>query len=151
MTFARRRQALAAVALAFLLGACTASPYPTTGGVAHGAGRPYQVDGVWYVPKQDPGYDAVGRASWYGEPYHGRRTASGQIFDMYAFTAAHTTLPFGTRVRVTNLKNGRTLIVVINDRGPFVRGRIIDVSRHVARRLGFERKGTAPVRVEVVG
>ncbi|MFB3053973.1 MAG: septal ring lytic transglycosylase RlpA family protein, partial [Alphaproteobacteria bacterium] len=106
MTFARRRQALAAMALALLLGACTTSPTPITGGVPHGAGRAYQVNGVWYVPKQDPGYDAVGRASWYGEPYHGRRTASGQIFDMYAFTAAHPTLPFGTRVRVTNLENG---------------------------------------------
>ncbi len=151
MTFARRRQALAAMALAFLLGARTTSPTPTPGGVPNGAGRAYQVNGVRYVPKQDPGYTAVGRASWYGEPYHGRRTASGQIFDMYAFTAAHTTLPFGTRVRVTNLENGRALIVVINDRGPFVRGRIIDVSRHVARQLGFEHRGTAPVRVEVVG
>ncbi len=151
MTFTRRRQAFAVVALAFLLGACTASPYPTTSGVPHGAGRPYQVDGVWYVPRHDPGYDAVGRASWYGEPYHGRRTASGQIFDMYTLTAAHPTLPFGTRVRVTNLENGRSLIVVINDRGPFVRRRIIDVSRRAARQLGFERKGTAPVRIEVVG
>ena len=70
---------------------------------------------------------------------------------MYAFTAAHPTLPFGTRVRVTNLENGRSLVVVINDRGPFVRGRIIDVSRRAARQLGFERKGTAPVRVEVAG
>ncbi len=138
------------MALAFLLGACTASPYPTTGGAPHGAGRPYQVDGVWYEPRQDHGSAAVGRASWYGEPDHGRRTASGQIFDMYAFTAAHPTLPFGTRVRITNLENGRSVIVVINDRGPFVRGRIIDVSRRAARLLGFERKGTAPVRVEVV-
>ena len=94
---------------------------------------------------------AAGRASGYGGPYHGRPTASGQIFDMYAFTAAHPTLPFGTRVRVTNLENGRSVVVVINDRGPFVRGRIIDVSRHAARQLGFERKGTAPVRVEVAG
>ncbi len=151
MSIARRRHALAAVALAFLLGACTASPQPTTGGVTHGAGRPYQVNGVWYVPRQDPGYAAVGRASWYGEPYHGRRTASGQIFDMYAFTAAHPTLPFGTRVRVTNLDNGRSVLVVINDRGPFVRARIIDVSRRAARSLGFERKGTVPVRVEIAG
>jgi rare lipoprotein A len=139
------------VALAFLLGACTASPYPPSGGVPHGAGRPYQVNGVWYVPRQDPGYAAVGRASWYGARYHGRRTASGQVFDMHAFTAAHPTLPFGTRVRVTNLENGRSVIVVINDRGPFVRGRIIDLSRRAARSLGFVRKGTASVRVEVAG
>ena len=103
------------------------------------------------MPRPDPGYSAVGRASWYGEPYHGRRTASGQIFDMYAFTAAHPTLPFGTRVRVTNLENGRSVVLVINDRGPFVRGRIIDVSRRAARSLGFERKGTVPVRVEIAG
>ncbi len=139
------------MALAFGLGACTASPHPPAHEVPHGAGRPYQVDGVWYVPRHDPGYAAVGRASWYGEPYHGRRTASGQIFDMYAFTAAHPPRPFGTRVRVTNLSNGRSVIVVINDRGPFVRRRIIDLSRRAARQLGFERKGTAPVRVEVVG
>jgi len=92
----------------------------------------------------------VGTASWYGPGFHGRRTSSGERFDMNAATAAHRTLPLGTRVRVTNLRNGRSAIVRINDRGPFVRGRIIDVSRGVARRLGFHRSGTVPVKIEVL-
>ena len=137
-----------AVAAALLLAACTAAP-PTD--VPNQVGKPYRVNGAWYVPRIDRNYDVVGRASWYGRPFHGRRTASGQIFNMNAFTAAHRTLPLGTRVRVTNLANGRSVVVIINDRGPFVKGRIIDVSRHAARRLGFQRKGTARVRVRVVG
>ncbi len=136
-----------AVAAALLLAACTAAP-PTH--VPYKLGKPYRASGVWYVPRANPNYDAVGVASWYGGRYHGRRTASGQIFNMHAFTAAHPTLPFGTRVRVTNLANGRSVVVTINDRAPFVKGRIIDVSRHVARRLGFQHRGTARVRVRVV-
>src|SRR5690606_37604870 len=91
-----------------------------------------------------------GIASWYGPKFHNRRTANGQLFDMNAITAAHRTLPLPSIVRVTNLENGRTLKVLVNDRGPFARGRIIDVSRRTAQLLGFEHKGTAPVRVEIV-
>lgn len=101
------------------------------------------------VPSPDRGQ--VGIASWYGAPFHGRRTASGQRFDMHALTAAHPSLPFGTRVQVTNLANGRSVVLVVNDRGPFVRGRIIDVSHHGAEHLGFVRAGTARVRVRVLG
>lgn len=97
------------------------------------------------------GYDRVGHASWYGGKFHGRRTASGQRYNMNAFTAAHRTLPFGTQVAVTNLANGRTVRLVINDRGPFIRGRIIDVSRRAAHELGILRTGTARVRVRTVG
>lgn len=89
-----------------------------------------------------------GIASWYGAAHHGRRTASGEIFDMNAMTAAHRTYPFGTRVRVTDLATGRTVVVRINDRGPFVRGRVIDLSRAAAARLGIVQAGTARVRVE---
>ena len=92
-----------------------------------------------------------GRASYYGGRFHGRRTASGTRFDQNAMTAAHPTLPFGTRVRVTNLANRRSVLVRITDRGPFVRGRIIDLSRAAARQLGFLRKGIAVVRLEPLG
>ena len=119
--------------------------------VTRGGGKPYQINGVWYHPKDDPNYDEVGLASWYGPGFHGRRTASGQRYDMNASTAAHKTLPFGTRVQVTNLENGRSVSLTINDRGPFVRGRVIDVSRSAAGRLGFRGKGTARVRVRVEG
>ena len=95
-------------------------------------------------------YREVGVASWYGRPFHGRRTASGRIYDMHAMTAAHRTLPLGTRLRVTNLANRRSTVVVVNDRGPYVKGRIIDVSMRVAAVLGFKRRGTAKVRLEIV-
>ena len=90
----------------------------------------------------------TGLASWYGEPLHGRRTASGEPFNMHDHTAAHPTLPFGTRVSVENLENGRSVIVRINDRGPFVRGRIIDLSRHAAEHLGYLRAGVTRVRIQ---
>ncbi len=92
-----------------------------------------------------------GRASWYGPGFHGRRTANGEIFNSNAFTAAHRSLPFGTRVRVTNIHNGRSVIVRINDRGPFIRGRIIDVSAGAARVLRMINSGVAPVRIEILG
>ncbi len=91
-----------------------------------------------------------GTASWYGKSYHGRTTASGEKYDMYAMTAAHKTLPFGTRVRVTNLGNGKSIVVKINDRGPFIRGRIIDLSRKAAERLGFRNAGLAEVKLEIL-
>lgn len=94
--------------------------------------------------------DSVGFASFYGPEFHGRRTASGERYDEDELSAAHRTLPFGTRVRLTNLKNGRTVVVTITDRGPFRRGRIVDVSRRAARELGFLRAGVARVRLEVL-
>lgn len=99
---------------------------------------------------QQDSYDIVGNASWYGKPYHGRKTASGQVYNMYQMTAAHPTLPFGTRVVVTNLENGRSVIVRINDRGPFVRNRVIDVSRKAAGQLGFLNKGVTRVGVRII-
>jgi len=96
------------------------------------------------------GWRQTGEASWYGDPFHGRQTASGEVYDMEQLTAAHQTLPFGTRVRVENLDNGRAVTVRINDRGPFVDGRILDVSRQAARELGMIGSGTARVRITVL-
>ncbi len=107
--------ALIAIAALWLLAACATSP-----------------EGALDRPASVRAYDVIGMASWYGKRFHGRQTASGDVFDMNAFTAAHPSLPFGTRVRVTNLDNGRSVIVKINDRGPFVKRRIIDVSRRAA-------------------
>ncbi len=127
-------------------------------GVAHDAaaarqkiGRPYQINGVWYVPARQDNYHETGVASWYGAKFHGRATANGEVFDMNAISAAHTTLPLPSMVRVTNLENGESLVVRVNDRGPFVNGRIIDLSRAAARELGFEKAGTARVRVRYLG
>ncbi len=114
-------------------------------------GRPYQINGVWYVPARQDNYHKTGVASWYGAKFHGRSTANGEVFDMNAISAAHTTLPLPSIVRVTNLENGRSLTVRVNDRGPFVDGRIIDLSRAAARALGFEQAGTARVRVRYLG
>ena len=113
-------------------------------------GNPYQIEGVWYYPKVEPGYGETGIASWYGDPFHGKRTANGAVYDMNALTAAHRTLPMPFEVRVTNLDNGRSMVLTINDRGPYARGRIIDVSRRAAQLLGFKEKGTALVRVEAI-
>jgi rare lipoprotein A len=102
------------------------------------------------APPPPTGAIEEGIASWYGRPFHGRRTASGEVYDMEAATAAHPSLPFGTRVRVHNLETGRATVLRINDRGPFVRGRIIDVSRRGARELGLLEPGIARVRVEIL-
>ncbi len=115
------------------------------------AGPPYEVDGKWYVPTYEPDYDEVGVASWYGPTFHGEKSASGEVFDEMALTAAHPTLPLPSLVRVTNLENGKTAIVRLNDRGPFVDDRIIDLSRGVAEALDMRAKGTAKVRVQYVG
>ncbi len=112
-------------------------------------GQPYQIAGTWYYPKEDWSYDETGIASWYGEQFQGRSTADGETFDLKSLTAAHRTLPLPVVVRVTNLVNGRSLKLRVNDRGPFAEGRIIDVSRRAARLLGFERSGVAKVRVEI--
>ena len=111
-------------------------------------GNPYQIEGVWYYPAEDPDYGETGIASWYGRAFHGRRTANGAIYDMNALTAAHRTLPMPFQVRVTNLDNGRSLVLTVNDRGPYARGRIIDVSRRAAQLPRFPKKGTALVRAE---
>ena len=113
-------------------------------------GRPYQVKDTWYYPAADYEYAETGIASWYGPNFHGKPTANGETFDMNALSAAHRTLPLPSLVRVVNLRNGRSIAVRVNDRGPFARGRIIDVSRRTAQLLGFERQGTTPVRVEIM-
>ena len=124
------------------------SPEPSVG--TYKVGNPYNIAGVWYYPKVDYNYQETGIASWYGPKFHKRRTANGEIFDMNLITAAHRTLPLPSMVQVTNLRNGRSLKVVVNDRGPFAHGRIIDLSRRAAKLLGFERAGTAPVRVTII-
>ena len=114
-------------------------------------GKPYVVAGRKYVPRHDPHYNRIGYASWYGDDFHGRLTANGEVFDMYALTAAHPTLPLPCVVRVTNLENGHSVVVRVNDRGPFVRNRLIDLSRAAALKLGFERAGVSKVRVKYLG
>ena len=114
-------------------------------------GRPYEINGRWYTPAEDPDYDEEGIASWYGPTFDGKPTANGETFDQTAITAAHKTLPLPSMVEVTNLDNGRTLTLRVNDRGPFVDGRIIDLSRGAAEELGVVRAGIAHVRVRYVG
>ncbi|PWR20123.1 septal ring lytic transglycosylase RlpA family protein [Zavarzinia compransoris] len=140
--------------MAATLGACASREdernLTTRPGVVQATLKPYQIKGVWYYPKIDWSYDETGIASWYGEPFHGRKTAIGEIYDMNQMTAAHKTLQLPADVKVTNLENGRSIMVRVNDRGPFVNGRIIDLSRRAAQLLGFEGQGTARVRVQVV-
>jgi rare lipoprotein A len=136
-----------------VLAGCSSTP-PESGGPDLGhykLGKPYQVSGRWYYPSYDPSYSAVGVASWYGYPFHGRATANGELFDRNRVSAAHPTLPLPSIVRVTNLANQRQLELRVNDRGPFVGDRIIDLSQAAARALGFEQQGTTEVRVEFVG
>jgi rare lipoprotein A len=125
-------------------------PIPKGGG-SYKVGDPYQIEGQWHTPREDPGYDRVGTASYYAADFHGRRTANGEVFDMSALSAAHPTLPLPSLVYVTNMENGRTLLLRVNDRGPYVNNRVIDVSRAAARYLGFETRGTARVRVRYAG
>ncbi|MDP6804747.1 MAG: septal ring lytic transglycosylase RlpA family protein [Rhodospirillales bacterium] len=155
---------LAALGLAFaVLGACAETKFvahvakrvveekepPASEGI-YKVGNPYEIAGIWYFPAEDYGYDETGIASWYGSKFHGRDTANGERFDMNTLSAAHKTLPMPSFVRVTNLENGRSLNLRVNDRGPFVRGRVIDVSRRAAQLLGFENRGTARVRVQIL-
>lgn len=121
------------------------------GGGTYKVGAPYRVGGRLYVPQEDPNYDRAGIASWYGTAFHGRKTANGEIFDMDALTAAHPTLPLPSYAYVTNLANGRTVLVRINDRGPYANDRIIDLSRRVARLLDSEQGGLTQVRVRYAG
>ncbi|MEQ1716739.1 MAG: septal ring lytic transglycosylase RlpA family protein [Hyphomicrobium sp.] len=121
------------------------------GGGGFKLGSPYKVAGRWYVPREEPGYDRAGTGSWYGDDFHGRKTANGEIFDMHALTAAHPTLPLPSYAYVTNTENGRTILVRVNDRGPYVSDRIIDLSHASARALGYAGQGRARVRVRYGG
>ncbi len=114
-------------------------------------GNAYQVAGRWFTPHEQPGYDKKGQASWYGEAFHKRMTSNGEWFDMNTMTAAHATLPLPSYAKVTNLDNGKEVIVRINDRGPFVDTRILDVSKRAADELGYRQKGIAHVRVQLIG
>jgi rare lipoprotein A len=125
-------------------------PVPRGGG-QYLVGRPYTVAGHRYYPSEDPSYTAVGMASWYGAAFHGRRTANGEVYDMASLSAAHPTMPLPSYARVTNLSNGYSIIVRVNDRGPYHGGRVMDVSSRVAEVLDFKAAGTAKVKVEYVG
>jgi rare lipoprotein A len=113
-------------------------------------GNPYKILGKWYYPKEDYSYSEVGMASWYGSDFHAKTTANGETYDMHSLTAAHRTLPLPSIVKVTNLENGRSLVLRVNDRGPYAKGRIIDVSKRASQLLGFHAQGTTKVRVEVM-
>jgi rare lipoprotein A len=152
---------LAGVLMAGIYG-CTRSvptssrPFPSSSrpsaAILPSAPKPYKALGQWYQPLPDArGFRQTGIASWYGEDFHGKKTSSGEIYDMYAESAAHKTLPLGTIVRVRNLDNNREMEIRINDRGPFVTGRVIDLSYACANRLGVVGPGTAPVEVIAVG
>lgn len=123
-------------------------PTAPIGGGVFKVGKPYRIKGRWYHPRHQPSYDELGMASWYGTDFHGKRTANGEIYNMDALTAAHPTLPLPSLVHVTNMENGRTMVVRVNDRGPYSRNRIIDLSRRTADLLGFRKNGTARVRVK---
>lgn len=125
-------------------------PVPKGGG-GYRLGKPYNINGRTYVPSDNPSYRAEGVASWYGPDFHGRQTANGELYDMHAISAAHPTMPLPSYARVTNLDNGRSIIVRVNDRGPYVRNRIIDLSIGTAKALNFYGHGLARVRVEFVG
>src|SRR5579864_161546 len=125
-------------------------PVPKGGGV-YRVGKPYVVAGREYVPQENVNYSATGLASWYGDDFHGRYTANGEIFDMNSLSAAHPTLPLPSYVRVTNLANHKSIVVRVNDRGPYVGDRLIDVSVKTAELLGFYGEGVAKVKVEYVG
>ncbi|HWI27283.1 MAG TPA: septal ring lytic transglycosylase RlpA family protein [Stellaceae bacterium] len=150
----RTVQHLAVLALLAALAACagrtSAPPATSEGGATYKIGKPYQIDGIWYYPAVDWTYNETGIASWYGKEFSGKYTADGEVFDLNALTAAHRTLPLPSVVQVTNLENGRSIELRVNDRGPFARGRIIDVSRRAAQLLGFEQQGTAKVQVKIL-
>jgi rare lipoprotein A len=125
-------------------------PVPKGGG-RYRVGKPYVVAGRTYVPEEDPNYKAEGMASWYGDDFHGRYTANGEIFDMNSISAAHTTMPLPSYARVTNLRNHKSIVVRVNDRGPYARDRVIDLSVKTAKLLGFYGQGLTKVKVEYVG
>ncbi|MGX1496955.1 rare lipoprotein A [Labrenzia sp. MBR-25] len=125
-------------------------PVPKGGG-RYIVGKKYKIAGKWYYPKEDPDYKRTGLASWYGPTFHGRKTANGEIFDRNSLTAAHTTMPLPSYARVTNVENGRSMIVRVNDRGPFHGNRVIDLSERAATMLGTKSAGIGKVKVEYVG
>ncbi len=147
------------MAATLALAACAGGPRDGPSGVVvtdpapivSGTMRPYHVRGRWYRPADQPGYDEIGLASWYGDAFNGRPTATGERFDMNALTAAHKTLPLPGLVEVTNLADGRRAVLRLNDRGPFVEGRIIDLSRAAAEELGLLSAGVGRVRVRYLG
>lgn len=117
-----------------------------------GTQKPYKIDGKWYTPIESAyGFEERGIASWYGKDFHGKKTSNGETYNMHAMTAAHKTLPMNTYVKVTRLDNGRETIVRVNDRGPFVSGRIIDLSYSAAKEVGIDTKGTAKVKIVALG
>jgi rare lipoprotein A len=149
------------LALLVALAACSSTSTPRPGGTtaSHGGGgqqgyykigNPYTINGVLYTPAFDPNYDETGIASWYAGAFTGQPTGNGELYDPNQLTAAHRTLPMPSLVRVTNLENGRALIVRVNDRGPYASNRIIDLSRRCAQLLGMEKQGTAKVRVQIL-
>ncbi len=113
-------------------------------------GNPYEIQGVSYFPQNYDEFEEVGTASWYGADFHGKKTANGEIYDLSTMTAAHRTLPLPSMVKITNLRNGRSVIARVNDRGPFAKNRVIDVSQKAAEELGFKNQGTAQVRVQLL-
>src|SRR5262245_40483963 len=125
-------------------------PVPKGGGI-YRVGKPYSINGRIYFPSENPNYRIEGIASWYGPDFHGRLTANGEVYDMHSISAAHTTLPLPSYARVTNLENGRSIIVRVNNRGPYHRNRVIDLSIGTAKALDFYSRGIARVRVEYVG
>lgn len=129
----------------------SSSANPPKGGGRYQVGKPYTVRGKVYTPAEDPDYVATGEASWYGADFHGRRTANGEIFSANAITGAHPTLPLPSYVRVTNRENGRSVIVRVNDRGPYMPGRIMDLSYRAAAMLGYVNNGHAQIQAEYVG
>lgn len=137
--------------LIILLAGCVSAP-PQGYYTKQGTQRAYQIDGKWYQPVDSSnGYEEEGIASWYGKDFHGKKTSNGETYNMYAMTAAHKTLPIGTYVRVILLDNGKETIVRINDRGPFVKGRIIDLSYKAASEIGIADSGTARVKIAALG
>lgn len=129
----------------------TVSTNVKKGGGRAVVGKPYKVRGKWYHPKEEPGYDRSGLASWYGPNFHGRLTANGEIYDQNHLSAAHPTFPLPSYARVTHKESGRSVVVRVNDRGPFAHNRIIDLSSKAADMLGTKQKGVADVRVEYIG
>lgn len=131
--------------------ASTEPALPSGKGGIYKTGNPYKVAGRWYTPMQGvSNYSEIGTASWYGSDFHGKLTANGERYDMHMLSAAHKTLPLPTLVRVTNLENGRTVIVRVNDRGPFVKERLIDLSYAAAKVLGYTHQGTARVHIQML-
>jgi rare lipoprotein A len=132
-----------------------ASPYSQAAAIKgqgglYKVGKPYKIRGTTYYPREDYNYSEVGIASWYGKDFHNKKTANGEKYDMNTLTAAHRTLPLPSIVRVTNLENGRSLVLRVNDRGPYAKNRIIDISKRGAQLLGYQMQGTAKVKVEIM-